>query len=246
MDGHSGGELKRGHDDKRPVGGRQEQTDAVPQGQDEPESQAPIEGPPRRFRDALEQARVAWRAADPAGQAVRAGCETTPEGLLVPFFGRPHLVTHPEGDVTAGGKPAHAAVAILLLHYLERADGTPVSGEWLAFRELPDGLFYWPSFTSRAEGPIAAAFGDPADADAPVRFRAAAAAMGGEELGLADESFAFAALPRLRLGVLVWRGDEDFAAEARIVFDASAGHYLPAEDLTGLAEVLSRRLIAGR
>ena len=93
--------------------------------------------------------------------------------------------------------------------------------------------------SSRIAGAIAAAYG----------------AMGGEAVAvrssattedLADASFAFKAFPRLRLAALLWEGDEDFPAEAHIVFDAVAGHYLPAEDLAGLGEALTRKLTGGR
>jgi hypothetical protein len=201
---------------------------------------------PRRFRDALHRARAAWADADLGRQAARAGCEVRPAGIVVPFYGKEHLVSHPQGDVTSGGGPAHAAVAVLLLHYLLRADGTPLTGEWRTFRELPDGLFYWPSFTARTEAPLAAAFGGGEGSDGPGAFRAAAEALGGRQLDLADASFGFAALPRLHVATLLWQGDEDFPAEARLVFDAAAGHYLPAEDLEGVAETLTRRLLARR
>ncbi|MFA4965898.1 MAG: DUF3786 domain-containing protein, partial [Thermoleophilia bacterium] len=66
------------------------------------------------------------------------------------------------------------------------------------------------------------------------RFAQAAAALGGEALGLADASFRFQALPRVPVAVLLWAGDEEFPARAQLLFDAAAGHYLPAEDLAGL------------
>ena len=207
--------------------------------------EGPSVEPPRRFRDALELARSVWEGADPLTQARQAGCEATSAGVVVPFLGRPHLVTHPRGEVTAGGKPAHAAVAVLLLHYLARADGTPLAGEWLAFRELPDGLFYWPSFSARTEAPVATAFGRPGGGGLQA-FCRASLTLAAEPLELADAGFAFMVLPRLRVAVLLWEGDEDSAAEARIVFDAAADHYLPAEDLEGVAETIARRLIALR
>ena len=200
----------------------------------------------RRFRAAWELARSEWAAADPAWCAARAGCGLSPSGVTVPFFGRPHLVTHPGGDVSAGGAPAHVAVSILLLHYLLRADGTPPAGAWLAFRELPDGLFYAASFAQRTEAPLAQAFGAGAGAgsgDGLAGFGAAAAAAGGLPLDLADAAFAFQALPRLALAALVWDGDDEFPAQASVVFDAAAGHYLPAEDLAGLGGLLAGRLI---
>jgi hypothetical protein len=195
----------------------------------------------RRFRAALRRARSEWAAADPVRCAAQAGCGLTASGVVVPFFGQPHLVTHPEGDVSAGGAPAHVAVSILLLHYLLRADGSPPAGEWLAFRELPDGLFYAASFAQRAEAPLAQAFG----AGGLEALRAAAAAAGGLPLELADAAYAFQALPRLALAALVWAGDDEFPAQASVVFDAAAGHYLPAEDLAGLGGLLARRLISG-
>jgi hypothetical protein len=179
----------------------------------------------------------AWAAADPARRAAQAGCRLVPGGVEVPFLGVAHLVTHPAGDVLVEGG-AHVAVRIMLLHHLLQADGTPPSGEWVAFRELPDGLFYAASFTARAEAPLEAAFGGIG------AFRRAAAAGGGEPFAAADAAFAFSALPLLRLGVMLWEGDDEFPARVQIVFDSAAGHCLPAEDLAGLGGLLARRLLA--
>jgi hypothetical protein len=214
----------------------------------------------RRFADALTKARADWAAADAAARATRAGCERIGDGVLVPLLGRPHLVTHPGGEVTpaesglvgadrpkAATPPAHAAVAILVLHYLLTADGTPASGTWAAYRDLPDGLFYAASFARRAEEPLARAFAGPASPDPGHAgldaFREAARRVGGQALTLGDASFRFAALPRLDVAVLVWAGDDEEPGEARVLFDASAGHYLPAEDLAGLGGQLARRLV---
>ena len=197
----------------------------------------------RRFRAAWDLARSEWAAADPKRCAAQAGCGLTTRGVAVPFFGQPHHVTHPEGDVSAGGAPAHVAVSILLLHYLLRADGAQSAGEWVAFRDLTDGLFYAASFVQRAEEPLAQAFG--VGSGGLEALRAAAAAAGGLPLELADAAYAFQALPRLALAALVWAGDDEFSAQARVVFDAAAGHYLPAEDLAGLGGLLARRLTSG-
>lgn len=203
----------------------------------------------RRFADALEKARAEWAAADAAACAARAGCEVVEGGVLVPLFGAPHLVTHPGGEATASGgssaepgRPVHVAVTILLLHYLLGADGTPAAGSWAAYRELPDGLFYAQSFARRAEDPLGRAFAG--SADALDGFERAARVAGGDVLTLGDASFRFSALPRVDVAVLVWAGDEDEPGEARVLFDANAGHYLPAEDLSGLGGQLAHLLLA--
>ena len=200
-----------------------------------------------RFRAALESACAEWAAADPAWCSAQGGCQVTDRGVVVPFFAAAHVVTHPAGEVTAAGGAVPTAVRILLLHYLLHADGTPMAHEWCAFRDLPDGMFYARAFAERGPRPLAAAFGGPAEPAAEAglgRFRAAAAALEGEPLDLADAAYAFQILPRLRVAVLLWASDDEFPARASMVFDAAAGHYLPTEDLAGLGGLLARRLVA--
>jgi hypothetical protein len=201
--------------------------------------------PERRFADALAKAREEWAAADAAACAARAGGGWADGAAHVPLFGRPHVITQPHGEVLAEPEePVHVAVRILLLHYLLMADGTPPAGAWSAYRELPDGLFYAASFARRAEEPLTRAFAG--SAAGLCSFRAAARAAGGDALTLGDASFCFAALPRVDIAVLLWAGDDEQPGEARVLFDAGAGHYLPAEDLAGLGGQLSRRLVAAR
>lgn len=213
----------------------------------------------RRFADALAKARAEWAAADPAACAARAGCRAAAGGVVVPLLDAPHTVSHPDGEVTVGeapaaaprsagpgaaehGRPVHAAVAAMLLHYLLGADGTPAAGAWSAYRELPDGLFYAASFARRAEEPLARAFAGTVDALGG--FRTAARALGGDALTLGDAAYRFVALPRVEVAVVLWAGDDEEPGEARVLFDASAGHYLPAEDLAGLGGQLAHRLLA--
>jgi hypothetical protein len=200
--------------------------------------------PNQRFQIALDRARADWAAADPAVRCALAGCTYTKEGIVMPFFGVPHTVRHPSGEVTAHhgatSKAAHPSIVIVLLHYLLTADGTRPADRWVAFRELPDGLFYAQAFAGHAEGLLAGKYS--ADLEA---FRRAAGALGGMPLELADTSFRFQALPRLAIAVLLWSGDEEFPGQTRILFDAAAGHYLPTEDLSGIGDWLAHRLARG-
>jgi len=208
--------------------------------------------PNRRFQIALDHARADWAAADPARCAALAGCVLSSQGISVPFFGRPHIVTHPDGDVavvnpTGAVNPAHAqepprdahvSIQIVLMHHLLTADGTPPADRWLAFRELPDGLFYAQAFAGHAEGLLAEKLGANLDG-----LRRAAESLGGSPLDLANAAYRFQAFPRLAVAALLWEGDEDFPAQARILFDAHAGHYLPTEDLAGIGDWLAHHLI---
>jgi hypothetical protein len=195
--------------------------------------------PNRRFQAALERAQTEWAVADPQIAAALTGCTRTSEGVLVPFFGSQHTVIHPKGEaLRPDSRAAHPSVSIVLLHHLLHADGTRPAEQWIAFRELPDGLFYSQAFAGHAEAELAARFRQDMDG-----FRTACGTLGGRPLDLADAAYRFEALPRLPVAVLVWAGDDEFPGQTRILFDANAGRQLPTEDLSGIGEWLAHRLV---
>jgi Domain of unknown function (DUF3786) len=222
-----------------------------------------------RFQKALDKALADWAAADPARCAALAGCEAVPGGVLVPFFGQPHLVSHPEGRVVplsdeaaraaaSGGasaapsdpppKPVHVSIVILLLHYLLTADATPPADSWAQFRDIPGGMFYAQAFEAHTGPPLGRLVAD-VDPDAFAEhvgaFRAAGARITGVDLDLGDAAQRFQALPRLPVAALLWAGDDEFPGRAAILFDGHAHHYLPIEDLSGMGEWLAHKLARG-
>lgn len=163
-----------------------------------------------------------------------------PGRFLVPFFGRLHEIRWPSAGVrrVADGQDADVATRLLLLHYLLTADGTPMASKWITFRQLPGGLGYDAAFQGRANLRLARTFGHDLAA-----FEAAAAALGGERLEFGDAAFNFRILPRVWLAVILHLADEEFSANASVLFDASAHHYLPTEDLAVLGGMLASQLV---
>jgi hypothetical protein len=178
---------------------------------------------------------------------VRAACggaayRREPEGkerIEIGYLGEDFSLIFPEGTVAAGsGSPLSLREEIFLLHYLEKASGIPLKGEWISFAEIPGGAFYHPVFAQRCQAAMARTFGPN-----PEEIRALAGEWGGEPLGLGDEAVRLPVLPRLPLAIVLWRGDTEFPAEGKILFDASAGGYLPVEDIVVLAETVVGKLI---
>lgn len=181
--------------------------------------------------DVAQQAGVQYQAVRSAGEGV----------FRVPLLGRVYGVAHPSGAVTAldGGAEPGPVQALLALHYLAHADGRPIADRWAAFRDLPDGLVYDGAVRGRVEPRLIATFGR-----APERLGRAARRIGGVPVDVGDAAYAFDVLPRIRLAVAVYLGDEELPPAARLLYDASAGHYLPTEDLAILGGMLVGRLIA--
>jgi hypothetical protein len=74
-------------------------------------------------------------------------------------------------------------------------------------------------------------------------FRAAAARLNGSAVGFGDAAFDFRVLPRVPMRLILHAGDEEFPAEASILFDRSIGGILSPEDIAWLAGMVVYRLI---
>jgi len=200
--------------------------------------------PEETYGPALRKAKSAFAELDPRETAELAAIsyqskDTRGCHFQVPFLNATYHVSWPEGLVARAGdtEPVDIATHILLLHYLLTADGTAVTGQWIAFRNLPGGLGYFAAFQGRASLRLAHTFGHDQAA-----FEAAAKTISGERLTFGDASFLFRALPRVWLAVVLHLGDEEFSADANVLFDAAASHYLPTEDLAVLGGILAGRL----
>jgi hypothetical protein len=176
----------------------------------------------------------------------------------VPFLGRLYRVAYPQGQVTPGDPlsrvaPAAAGVAgpepdlllpappapsgdhlltvsILILHYLTKAQGLPITGEWIAFRELPGGEIYNAPFTNRTIRPMVGRFGRE-----PAKLIEAGERLGGRKETFGHASIRLEVFPMVPLCFVVWEGDEEIPASGQILFDRSASAYLDTEDLVVVA-----------
>ena len=168
----------------------------------------------------------------------------TPSGqLILSLWGRPIRIACPEWQAYPVGEenPLSAYDQALLLYYLTIADGEPLSGEWIAFSDLPDGRFYNQAFQGYSGKELARAFQDDRAA-----FERAAQALDGLRKPLGDAAYMFQALPRVPLMAVFWQGDEEFPSTCQVLFDAAARHYLPTDAYAILGSTLTRRLIKAR
>ncbi len=183
--------------------------------------------------------RAELRQRDPREIAVRAGVEFSAGVLRVKFYGETHIITFPELTVRveATGKECGLNRSSMFFYYLLTADGVPLAGKWLAFRELPGGMFYHQAYQSYSGDRLAKAIDNHVGV-----FERAAKTLSGIKLDVGDAAFAFDALPRVRVAAVYYAGDEDFPASANVLFDASAIHYLPTDALGGVGSSLVDRL----
>ncbi len=134
-------------------------------------------------------------------------------------------ITWPELSVTdSSGNPAELNKEALWLHYLDRADGHPLTRRWVNLSEI-GGLFYQQAFQGYCGDELAEAWGTNIEG-----LREKCLATGGWELGgLGDLAIEWRALPRLPLCLCYRLPTGTDRAWATMLFDAAAGHYVAAD-----------------
>lgn len=108
----------------------------------------------------------------------------------------------------------------LILHYLQNADGSPLTGIWIPYRELPGGLFYWQTIPIVLEAAVKKYESN------GVGFLKKAYEIGGQKYDkfkFASIIYPFKMFPVL---MILEEKDSEFDADARVLFDSSAPHYL--------------------
>ncbi len=200
---------------------------------------------PSQLTDRLNQMRSTLRGQDPSLVAVRSGSSWLTLGpgrgeLHIPLWGKIQILCFPQltGCNDKDDRLPDFQLA-MLLYYLLTADGSPLTGKWVSFADLPDGRMYNAAFQGYSGDEIAKRFGLDLE-----RFKSACLKAGGNAIDVGSASFVFQALPRVSLMLTYWLGDEDFPSSCKILFDESASHYLPIDACAILGSMLTRKVIA--
>jgi hypothetical protein len=168
------------------------------------------------------------------------------KGLVTPFLDRTYRLSYPgflfselEAPAEGAEKEIPLQEQVLILHYLQGALKSQIVGRGVAYREIPGAGFYFSVFAKRAIEPLKKVFGENL-----AGFHAAAAALGGRSIEAGDAGYEFMLFPKAPLQLILHGGDEEFPAEATILFDAGIKDQLSPEDAAWLASLLVYRLLA--
>ena len=197
-----------------------------------------------KHEEAYRAAEEAVHSGEPAFLAERAGVEwrALPDArggaMVIPSLGSTARLSWPD-LVFQSESPLLMSFPwrLIALHYLAGVTGREPEGDWISYRELPDGLFYANTVTREVEEPLAALFGRSADA-----FQAAGRPMGAEVGDVADSSLVLRPLPRVPMLFALWLADEEFPAKVKVLYDRIGAGNLPLQDLRILADLLGAAL----
>lgn len=178
-------------------------------------------------------------ASNPAVVAERAAVGFDPASgtYRVPAFGRYFSVSprerqilnlEPEGEVFLMREAYFFRLTVLW--YLVKASLTQPSGRLVKPSGLPGGEIFLKGTHVLPLDAIAAKYAARREA-----FLAAGAAFGGKPAAYADVAIVLFPLPKVPTTVLLWTEDDEFAARADLLFDATCTAHLPLDILWSVA-----------
>ena len=139
--------------------------------------------------------------------------------------------------VFAINPPPHRYFDLFVMFYLLRGKDIILSGEWISEKDVPGGPTFFRGPHQIPTDLISKRFGNDLQ-----EFKICCANMAGIPLEMADAAFSFLITPDIPVAVLYWIGDEDFPAEAKILYDKSITELLSLDILFALAVGVCTRI----
>jgi hypothetical protein len=179
---------------------------------------------------------------DPAEVCRRTPCtfDEDKKSFTLLVWGETHCITPAESSVVKMGSPTardHGYLSLFIIHYLLKKEQVPLDGTWTSEKEIPGGATFFRGPHALPTELISTRFGNDLAA-----FKARCETLHGTPLMMGDAAYRFDIVPQVPVAVLYWRGDEEFPAEAKLLFDKSLGRFLAADVVFALAVGVCERL----
>lgn len=185
----------------------------------------------RMYSEMLKAARARLAHKNPVDLAKNAGIHYDGRYFHLNSMGHAIKVSYPEYEITPS---LQEWFSLVILHYLDCADGVPLSGRWITFAQQKDGMIRGGGFDSKLESVIEHSIGTLPYAELERRCNV----LGGHPVaGNADFCADFPFFPHYPLRLQIWFADDEFGASGRLLTDSSAQHYLGIEDAVTLGEI---------
>lgn len=148
-------------------------------------------------------------------------------------------IRYPQGEVTCRGnsRQVNLIKKAILLRYLNNAKEAGTEEELVGFNQLPAGSFYNPAFSQGVVKPFIAFFGEQ-----PQKLNWAADKLGGVNIPFGDVGVRVPFLPKVSISFVLWKGDDEFSPNGKILFNSNITSYLSTEGIVIASEMLFNRL----
>lgn len=190
------------------------------------------------FEEMLASARKRLEHRRPEELAQRSGSIYYPENRMIRLtsLGQSISIRLPLYEFE---QPVREWHQLVILHYLDLADQTPVSEEQITFGNLKDGLIRGTKFDHTMDRELTVFLKNKSEEQI---LRIIKACGGRIMPSNADICARFEVLPCYPLWLKIWLADEEFDTSGKVLLSKSADHYLTIEDAVTVGDVFLERL----
>ena len=147
-------------------------------------------------------------------------------------LGNSIIVKYPEYSMAETVNEWHQLV---ILHYMDMADRSSLTGKLIRFGELPGGMVRGGGFDRLCEQTVSRDLGNWPEK----KLGAVCRSLGGRIFSSnADFAAEFSFLPFYPVTLKIWFADEEMVGSGRMFLDSSAGHFLSVEDAVTVGTLL--------
>lgn len=165
------------------------------------------------------------------------GAKLKDDALILQYVGREILISS-VGEIGAQGSITPWS-KILLLNYIKTSGKCDLSGKWVSFSELKNGMLKSLTFKMECEEPLNRIFSKSIDKSDIILAKLGARRENGFPTKYAWHMYL---LPKIPILILHWRDEEDFPSQTKILLDSTAESFLDVESLLFLVEGLIKNI----
>lgn len=179
---------------------------------------------------------------DPKDVCRRAGCEFDPANgcYTLSAWGDIYAIDpdrHRIETVSPDARRPHEFFYLFIIYYLLKSKDIEAGGEWISEKDIPGGPTFFRGPHEIPTRLMCERYGNDIEA-----FRKTCARLQGEPLDMADAACRFQVTARIPVSVLYWAGDDDFPAEAKILYDRTITAHLSTDIIFALAVEICTRI----
>ncbi|MEW6615818.1 MAG: DUF3786 domain-containing protein [Thermodesulfobacteriota bacterium] len=124
-----------------------------------------------------------------------------------------------------------------IIHYLLKSKEIEIYNEWISEKDIPGGVTFFRGPHEIPSYLISRQYANDING-----FRKRCEQLHGISLDMADAAYSFKITTHIPVAVLYWKGDDDFSAESKILYDSSITEHLTSDIIFALAVEICTRI----
>ena len=197
--------------------------------------------PDDHYEKTCENWRLKFLEMDQESLINRFSLKADDDALYIDYFSQSFRIDRKNGMITALGQPEkrlgfNTIITIYNLFYYAKPDAK-INGTFVPFRQVKRAAPFDPAFQRTVLKPLARTFSGHTE-----KLRKACEALGGTPIPQGDAGYVVRAFPWMPLTVIFWDRDDEFDAQANMLFDADITDFLHEETVVCVASDFVRRL----